>query len=175
MKKQYVIYAFIASMLGTPIFGSCSVEAEDDFYDAQEFSTLASARKTRAAETPQTPTIDFTDKIVEAGCDTITIGHAIPVEVVIGWSEGYIKRSNPSITNNKSLVNTSEAWAKSPNTGNAHVEVANLLWDLFDGHIYGQIQIKGSFDPIGGVGNYKIEFEDPVNFTPKNINIKQNN
>lgn len=175
MKRNLIITTLVASMTAVPLLIGCNQEMEDEPLDGLEFETLAEGRKTRAMETPNTPNADYTDKQIEAGCDTITIGNSFPVKVRIVWSEGYIKRSNPGVSNGMSTVTTSEAWPKMPATGNVHVEVANLMWDLYDGHIYGHIQIKGTYDLIGGGGNYNLDFDKPVSFTPKHINIKKDN
>lgn len=169
MKKQFIIYAFIATMLATPIFWSCSEEAEDVLYDGQEFPTLASGRKTRAAE--GSVYIDYTDCPILPGSDTVTIGDYVKVNVVLSWSGGFIKRSI-NTDEGYSYVSACEAWVEGPITGSAAVNYCDVAWDGSTSHLVGTIGVEGYYTPNGHAsGEYHYDFERFIDFPTGNIEI----
>ena len=166
-QKQLVILLFLITSL---TFVNCTWDNEYEEYDEKGYASLASSRKTRAAEGPSNY-VDYTDLPILPGSDTVIIGDYVKVGVVLSWTGGFIKRSINS-TEGFSSVSACEAWVEGPMTGSAAINYCDVAWDGSTSHLVGTIGVEGNYIPYGhSNGGFTYDFERFVDFPTSNIEL----
>lgn len=165
-KKRFVSCSVTLTVL---MIFSCSQDYQYNECYEKEFTTLAGARKTRAAEGHDY--IDYMDCPILPGSDTVIIGDYVKVSVVLSWTGGFIKRSI-SGDEGYSSVSACEAWVEGPMTGSAAINYCDVAWDGSTSHLVGTIGVEGNYIPYGHtLGGYPYNFERFVDFPTSNIEL----